>query len=208
MATRKDTVAITYGLAQMRFKGVSQGIDNHFFQMSYGRRVTGRLGLELAGGPQITIFQNPTTASDRRTSWTASTSLHYRASRADLGLSYTHYTSAGSGLLLGAETDQFHGSVGWRFNRNWSGSLSPGYAHNSRLKQNSASGVSVSYDSIYAGFGVQRTLGRYMDISFNYNLQDQRTSVSGPSTPIGTSTYIRHLFGFGFSWHTRPVTID
>ena len=208
MATRKDTVALNYGYGQFRFKGVSLGFDNHFAQISYGRRITGRAAFELSGGPQVMVFRNSTTTSNRNYSWNAHTALHYRASRADLGLSYGHFTSSGSGVLFGAETDQLQGSLGFRLTRNWSALLSPGYAHNSRLRETTAGDFSVNYDNVYAGFGLRRALGRYMDVSFNYNLQDQRVSFTGTSGTLTGSSYLRHLFGFGLSWHTRPIEID
>jgi len=208
MATRKDTVAIVYGLSQLQFKGVSLGFDTHFFQLSYGRRVTGRLAWELAAGPQVSIFKNSTNPSDRRYSWNAHSSLRYRLPRTDLGLSYGHFTTSGSGLLFGAETDQVSGSVGWRFTRNWSGSIDPGYARNSRLRQTTAGGNAITYDSVHAGFRLRRALGRYMDVSFNYSLQDQRLSSTANTGVGGGNVYIRHLFGFGFNWHTRPIDVD
>lgn len=208
MATRKDTIALRYGYSQFRFKGVSLGFDNHFAHLSYGRRITGRAAFELSGGPQVMIFRNSPTGSNRNYSWNGHTALHYRVSRADLGLSYGHFTSSGSGVLFGAETDQLQGSLGFRLTRNWSALLSPGYAHNSRLRETTAGNFSVNYDNVYAGFGLRRALGSYMDVSFNYNLQDQRVSVTGTPGTLSGSSYLRHMFGFGLSWHTRPIEID
>ena len=208
MATRKDTVALSYGYSQFRFKGVSLGFDNHFANLSYGRRITGRAAFELSGGPQVMIFRNSATSSNRSYSWNAHTALHYRVSRADLGLSYSHFTSGGSGVLFGAQTDQLQGSLGFRMTRRWSALVGPGYSRNTRLRQTTAGNVSVNYDNVYAGVGLRRALGQYMDVSFNYNLQDQRLSVTGaPGTLSGTS-YLRHMFGFGLSWHTREIEID
>ncbi|MFB3921501.1 MAG: hypothetical protein ACE145_07245 [Terriglobia bacterium] len=208
LATRKDSIALTYGFSQFQFKGVSLGFDNHFVQMSYGRRVTGRAAFELAAGPQVLTFRHTTADSNRSYSWNVHTALHYRVSRTDLGLSYGHFTSSGSGVLFGAQTDRLEGSIGFRLTRNWSASLTPGYSHNSRLRQTTEGDASVQYDYVYAGCGLRRALGRYMDVSFNYNLQDQKTSVTGtPNSVIGTS-YLRHLFGFGLSWHAREIEID
>jgi hypothetical protein len=47
-----------------------------------------------------------------------------------------------------------------------------------------------------------------MDVSFNYSLQDQRRSSTANTGVGGGNVYIRHLFGFGFNWHTRPIDID
>lgn len=208
LVTRKDTLGIVYGFSQIRFRGVGFGIDDHFVQLSYGRKVTGRVAFEVAGGPMVDIFHNSTTSSGRRYSWNAHSSLRYRLPRADLGFSYGHFTTNGSGILFGAETDTLSGTVGVRLSRTWSTSINPGYTRNTRLRQTTVGNASASFDSVYAGFSLQRALGPYMDMSFRYNLQDQRSSVTGPSGIGSGSTFVRHLFGFGFNWHTRPIEID
>jgi hypothetical protein len=205
--TRRDTLGVTYGVSMFRFRGFDLGFDDHFVQLAYGRRITGRLAFELAGGPQLDIFKNSLTGSSRRYYWNAHTSLRYRWSRSDLGISYGRYTSAGSGLLFGAQTDRVTVTAGWRFTRNWSGSFSPGYARNSRLRQTTGASTSVDFNSYYAGFGLRRALGRYADLSLNYNFQGQKTDASSPLGAIN-STLVRHTFGLGFSWHGRQWEMD
>ena len=206
--TRRDTLGVTYGVSLFHFRGSDLAFDDHFVQLVYGRRVTGRLAFELAGGPQLDIFKNSLTSSSRRYFWNMRTSLHYRWPRSDLGISYGHYTSAGSGLLYGAQTDRLGVTAGWRFTRNWSGSFSPGYAHNTRLQQTTGAGTSVGYNSYYAGFGLRRALGRYADLSLNYNFQGQKTDATSPLGALINSTLTRHTFGLGFSWHGRQLAMD
>jgi hypothetical protein len=208
LLTRKDSLGIVYGYGQFRFRGVGFGIDDHFLQLSYGRRITGRMAFEVAAGPMVDVFRNFATASQRRYAWNAHSSLRYRLPRADLGFSYGHFTTNGSGVLFGAETDQFSGTIGVRLTRNWSGSIDPGYAHNTRLRQTTTGNASVSFDSVYGGFSLRRSLGRYMDTSFRYSIQDQRVSLSGTPGIGGGNTFVRHLFGVGFNWHTRPYDFD
>jgi hypothetical protein len=205
--TRRDTIGVTYGVSMFHFRGSDLAFDDHTVQLVYGRRVTGRLAFELGGGPQLDIFRNSLTSSSRRYYWNMRSSLHYRWSRSDLGISYGRYTSAGSGLLFGAQTDRVTVTASRRFTRNWSGSLSPGYSHNSRLQQTTGASTSVGFNSYYAGFGLRRALGRYADLSFNYNFQGQKTDASSPLGGI-SSTLVRHTFGVGFSWHGRQWEMD
>jgi len=206
--TRRDTLGLTYGVSMFRFRGSDLGFDDHFVQVAYGRRITGRLAFELAGGPQLDIFKNSLVGSTHRYFWNVHSSLHYRWPRSDLGISYGRYTSSGSGLLVGAQTDNLNLSAGWRFTRNLSGSFSPGFARNSGLKETTAAGTSVNFNSYYAGFGLQRTLGRYADLSFNYNLQGQKTDRTDPLGAMVSSTFARHVFGLGFSWHGRQPEMN
>lgn len=206
--TRRDTLGVTYGVSLFHFRGSNRGFDDHFVQLVYGRRITGRLAFELAGGPQLDIFKNSLTSSTRHYFWNLHSSLRYRWPRSDLEISYGRYTSSGSGLLYGAETDQVGVSASRRFTRNWSGSFSPGYARNTNLEQTTAAGTSVDFNSYYAGFGLQRALGRYADLSLNYTFQGQKTDSTDPLGAMINSTLTRHTFGLGFSWHGRQLAMD
>lgn len=206
--TRRDTLGVTYGVSMFRFRGSDLAFDDHFVQLVYGRRVTGRLAFELGAGPQLDIFKNSLAGSSHRYFWNLHSSLRYRWSRSDLDISYGRYTSSGSGLLYGAQTDSLTVSLGHGFTRNWSGSFSPGYAHNSRLQQTTGASTSADFNSYYVTFGLQRALGRYADASVNYTFQGQKTDVTNPLGVMANSTLNRHTFGLAFSWHGRQLAMD
>jgi hypothetical protein len=206
--TRRDSLGLTYGVSMFRFRGSDLAFDDHFVQLAYGRRVTGRLAFELAAGPQLDIFKNSLAGSTRRYFWNLHSSLRYRWPRSDLDISYGRYTSSGSGLLYGAQTDRLSLSVGHRFTRNWSGSFSPGYAHNSRLQQTTGASTPADFNSYYLRFGLRRSLGRYADASVNYTFQGQKTDISNPLGVMANSTLNRHTFGVAFSWHGRQLGMD
>ena len=160
------------------------------------------LSFELAGGPLISVFQYVNTPSNQRTSWTAYTALNYRAQRTDLGLSYSHYTTPGSGIYVGANTDQLYFSLRSRLTRSLTGSVSPGYSRNSQIYQALGSTPAQPYNSVYVSTSIQRALGRYTDLFFSYTFQDQLTRGTA------THTTARHLIGMGFNWHPRRLDID
>ena len=206
--TRRDSLGLTYGVSMFRFRGSDLAFDDHFVQLVYGRRVTGRMAFELGAGPQLDIFKNSLAGSTHRYFWNLHSSLHYRWPRSDLGISYGRYTSSGSGLLYGAQTDRLSLSVGHRFTRNWSGSFSPGYSHNSRLQQTTGPSTSVDFNSYYVGFGLRRALGRYADASVNYTFQGQTTDIASPLGAMVNSSLVRHTFGLAFSWHGRQMPLE
>jgi hypothetical protein len=123
-----------------------------------------------------------------------------------MGLSYSRYSTAGSGLFYGAETDRLDLSFDRRLTRSWSGSINPGYSHNTRLSQGTATGTKGSYDALYLGAGIRRSLGRYADINLNYSLQQQRVG-SGVNQANGTSL-VRHVFSLGLNFHPRQIPLD
>ncbi|MBZ5515336.1 MAG: hypothetical protein LAN62_10970 [Acidobacteriia bacterium] len=203
---RRDSVGVTYGVSMFRFRGLPQAFDDHFVQISYGHRITGRLGFELAGGPEIDKFKSSLTDSSLRYYWNLHSALRYRWPRSDMALTYSRYTTSGSGLLLGAQTDEIRFSASRRFTRSWSGSFSPGLSRNAQLEETTSS--SVHYNTYYVGGGLQRSLGRYTDVSLNYTFQGQMNKSTDAAGVSINNTLNRHVFGLAVSWHGRQLEVD
>ncbi|MBI3404903.1 MAG: hypothetical protein HY046_05550 [Acidobacteria bacterium] len=206
--TGRDTVSVSYGINFVRFDASQGAINNHNIQVAYGRRVTGRIALQIAGGPQINKTENPVTGNTTRLSWGTRMSLMYRLQRTDFDLSYNRNITGGSGLLLGAQTDQFHLGANRQLTRNWSGNLGIGYAHNASLRELNLGTVDRSFNSIQADFTVRRPVGRYANMYFVYNIQWQNTLTTPCVTVACETRFIRHHFGFGFDWQFRPIHLD
>src|SRR5713226_8562030 len=51
--SRKNSVSVHYRYNVFLFSNVSQRIDDHTVQLTYGRKVTGRLSFRIGGGPQM-----------------------------------------------------------------------------------------------------------------------------------------------------------
>jgi len=60
MLTARNTIGLSYGFSAYRFPGSPQAIGDHIAHLVFGRRITGRMGLRLGGGPEITAFLVPT----------------------------------------------------------------------------------------------------------------------------------------------------
>ena len=207
--TAQDTIAFTYGVSFFWFQGTDAAIDNHVFQIAYGRRVTGRLAFELSGGPQINRrFLNPGAKSDTQANWSLSSSLRYRYPRTELAVNYTRYVTGGAGVLLGAETDEIRMTVARQLSRMWSGSMNAGYAHNAPLRLVTGGPSASAFNYIHAGFSLDRPLGRYTGIFVHYDLQRQDSATAFCFGGTCGRALLRHYFGVGFNWHFRPVEID
>jgi hypothetical protein len=206
--TPRDYFGINYGFGLFRYPQGGVSFQTNFFELSYGYRITGRMALEVGGGPQVNVFKNPVAGSPTPLLWTAYGSLDYRSHRGGVGLSYYRYTANGGGLLTGADTHLVRLAWSMQLTRNWSGSLGPGYAHTRSLPQTTSGENGYAYNSVYAGASLSRSLGRYTTMFLTYNLQSQgTTAASCPATICGTSLP-RHLVEIGFDWHPRQITID
>ena len=205
---RKDTVSVSYGFGAIRFLGSPFHIDSHYGQISYGRRVTGRLAFLVAGGPQFVISRSPAVGSTNKLDWTAHTSLDYILGRSSLNWSYAHYTSNGSGLFFGAKTDNFSGSFSNRLTRNWTWSIAPGYTRNTTLRGGPSVISASAFNSVYGSTSFNRNLGRYTDLAFSYTLHDQWSDALSPNGINEGSSYLRHFLSVSLTWHTARLGLN
>lgn len=204
--TKKDTLGVLYRFTRYEYRGIAQRIDDHAVNLAYGRKVTGRLALQLFGGPDITIFKNPIASETTRVSGSGGATLNYALPHGGLSLNYNHGIGGGSGVLVGANTDQVSGSMNRALGRVWRGSINFGYAKNRSVGQTQAQN-SLRFDSYFAGAGLERPLGRDATFSLGYTAYIQGTTqtVCTPGA-CGTSP-AQHQISLGFNWHTRPFVL-
>ena len=201
--TKKDTLGVLYRFTAYRYSGNPQRFDDHVVNIAYGRKVTGRLALQLFGGLDITTFQIPIANATKRVSASGGATLIYAMSRNGLSLTYNHGVSNGSGVLVGSSIDQISSSMNRGLGRVWRGSINFGYARNRSVGQNQTQN-SVGYDSYFAGGGLDRPLGRNAIFSLGYTAYIQGTT-HRTCTPGACSTNsTQQQISLGFTWHTRP----
>ncbi len=204
----RDTLGLIYAFSEMSFNVNDSKIDNHSAQLAYGRRITGRLALQLSAGPQITTFRNVATNPGAQVSWSAGASLNYRRSRSNLFLSYLRGVTGGVGLFEGAKRDEVQAGVTRTLTRTWTGSLSAGYARNTAIGQLTQGLSEFKLNSWTAGAGLDRPLGRRMSVFLSYNFQHQDSDTSICITGSCGTALQRHQFGLGLNWTIRPIAID
>jgi hypothetical protein len=149
-------VAVLYGYQGFDFSFAGTAFHSHIIQGMYGHRISGRMDLLLAAGPQFTsigvacsIFDvlegNPhcgTTASGAvqgtiptfKLGVAAQARLRYKFTKTSLALSYQRYETDGSGVFLGSQSDILRLSAERPLNRVWSGFADIGYSRNDRLQ--------------------------------------------------------------------------
>src|SRR6266850_6945787 len=204
--TRKDTVGLVYLFSAYRYPGNPQAIGDYVGQFVYGRKITGRLALRLAGGPEVTTFRVPIGGSTRKIAGAGNAALSYAFARSGVELSYTHGVSPGSGVFTGSILDQANATWSRPLTRAWNGRVNFGYAKNRRILP--VSGLtSPSYDAWLAGAKLSRALGRAADFSVAYQAQIENSNVAICSTPNCGTSYLAHQVFLTFGWHTRPLLL-
>jgi hypothetical protein len=205
--TRSNTIGLQYRFSAFHYSDNPQAIGDHMFQAVFGRKITGRLAMTLSGGPEITNFrlaQAPATKT-RYVAGSGGASLSYLVQNGSLTASYFHGVTAGSGVFLGATTDQVTGSANRRISRVWSGEAHGGYARNRNAE--TVQGISsTDYDSFFGGISASRPLGRNAAFSLSYTAYVERASSSGCSSNC-SSSFTTNQISIGVSWHARPFVL-
>jgi hypothetical protein len=206
--SRRDVLAITYGHFLYQMGAGNREILNRGFQLAYGRKITGRLSLELSGGPMANDIAKPLGGSVLRSFWNTYDSLQYRFRKGSVGISFRRQMTGGSGLLFGAESRVAQFSAGRQLWRTAHFSLDLGHAYNQSLTQETSTSRRTKYETWQGGAMLSRELGQHMSFYLNYNVQRQ---ISNNPLCFGDNcgtVLLRHLGGVGFNWHARPIRLD
>jgi len=204
---KKDALGMLYRFSAFRYIGNPQALDDHAVQLSYGRKITGRLALQISGGPEITTFHIPIGNATHHIGESVNGTLNYAFKQDSLTLSYLHGVSNGSGTQVGSTTDQVQTGLRWRVSRSWQGNVNFGYARNGTLGNSGVSQNSQTYNSYYIGGGLSRPLGREANISLAYTAQIQNSNLAICATGTCNKNYTQHQITIGFSWHARPFVL-
>jgi hypothetical protein len=218
-----DQAALMYGYQGFNFSVSGLSFHSHVVQLMWGHRISGRMDLLIAAGPQITSL-NLGTGPDLRLSVAGRASLRYRFPKTVLSLSFDRYTTSGSGFFPGAQSDIGRLSVKRPLGRVWDGFADLGYARNSReqaltaeqlalcaLSSTQCPGVIANkYSYGFAGLGVHRMIGRnfhaFASYQFNYLAFDNSFCALG--FPACNRISQRHVGTIGIDWTPRPMRLD
>jgi hypothetical protein len=224
--SRHDQIAFSYGYQSFHFPNQGRGsFNSDVFQVLYGHRITGRLDLQLGGGPQfihryfwqpgIVTPTNPkppaTPVSNSFITGSGRATLTYLYSAGtNLNLTYTHSANAGSGLLAGANTDAIRLGLTHQLTRRWTASSDIGYSYSKRILNSSTTqaGNASGYRFWYAGGTLRRQLSRHLGAFADYQY-DSIGFASGicTTTPCSTS-YGRHVGLIGLDWTPSPIRLE
>lgn len=209
----KDTGALLYRFDDFQFSGLNESIRDNRADVSYGRRVTGRVAFQAQAGPEMVFFEMPkpgtgtpgTTGSpSSQLLWNLNTSLTYAVDRGDFSLLYMHGVNGGSGVLVGAVGNTVTISADRRLSQFTNATAHFGYARNTTLNGPVQLVTNRDYNYWYGGAGVDHTFGRYVTLVLSYEYQRQ---TSNAPVCIGTTcgTFARNLISLGFTWQDRPL---
>ena len=107
--------------------------------IAYGRKITGRLALQLSGGPEYTTFRVPIGTLSSKLGVDANANLIYGFENGSFSVGYLHGLSGGSGVFTGSTADQLNLAASRRLGRIWSANFNFGYARNTTVANSTLS---------------------------------------------------------------------
>ena len=202
--TPRDHLGVVYDYGTFNYVGLAESFKTQMVNLAYGRKITGKLALQLYGGPELLTYRTSLASSFTHTSISGTGALAYLLGRNSFGALVDRHATGGSGVLAGSDTTTVSGNWARQLTRRWSGTVYGGYARNSPL---SATGsVSVAhYNSWFVNAALSRDVGRYMSFHMGYEYQRQATN-SGPCTSAFCAGNLAvQIFGAGITFKPHPI---
>jgi hypothetical protein len=203
----QTSIAVLYRLNVFQFTNLGQGIDDHVVQLSYARRVTGRLSFQFAAGPDVEMIRGPLTGSSTHLLWSLDSSLGYSLGRTALSLSFDRMVTGGSGVLVGAETNQAQGTLVRNLSQTWQGSVAVGYANNRSLLEIAANPAQPLLNYWYSVIRASHQLLPGMSFFVAYGAQLQGTDTYACDAMNCGASSITQELSLGFNWGLRPIAL-
>jgi hypothetical protein len=212
----KNTVGLSYAFTALRYSNSNQSINTNTVAGSFGRRVTGRLGFQVSGGPQIVFSNLPITGTPNQTAtssgarfyWSIQSSLQYQVGTTGLAVTYSHGVNGGAGVLPGSLADTVSASVNRPLTRTTNAALSFGYSHNTGINQTTPMPLNQSYNSTFGGVTLNRALGPMLNVNLSYQAQYQSGGATNCVGLACSAIGLRNLITLGVGWQKRPTPFE
>lgn len=206
MMDPKDSIGFMAGYGHSTFPGTNQRSENENVQVSLGRKITGRLALQLSAGPQRNRLYNFAGGPGPQWGWTLQSSLTYGRIHTSYLLSYSHAITSGSGVFYASVADTVSASMHHQLSRYWSATLNGGYSKNGNLAPSAT--TANGYNTWYAGANLGRQLGRHFTFGLSYGAFSQTSGIGVcPVASCGVSG-VRHNFGVSIDWHLGQIEFE
>lgn len=202
-----NSLAASYTYGKYSFAQSVAGISDfqfisHGVSASYSHAFNRKLAVELSAGPQW-ISSNTPSVLPNRVLFTSAVSLSYTGERTLASAGYSRSPNIGSGVLLGALSDNVNFSMQHVFTRDWSGGLTANYGRASGLA--TLPGENILTNSFYGGIQANRHIGENFSAFASYSVATQSAGAQAVSRNAFDGTAHIVTVGITFSPHTRHV---
>ena len=206
--TTRDSLAISYVHVLFQFHTANnRDVLDRGVQLSYGRQLSRRLLLQVSAAP--VVVQTATPGAAPTSTWFLSTydTLKFDSPKAKIALSFLRHTTAGSGVLVGAETNRTELTVGRALGRKAHVDLHFSEAFNKALTPASPTSQPLQYQLWGAGTTLYREFGERWGLFLAYDVQRQDSNAPTCSAANCVAVAHRQLASLGFTWHGPAIRV-
>jgi hypothetical protein len=200
-----NSMSVSYGFSRFMFANLPGGANSHSVQLSFARRITGRLAFRIGAGPDVQVYRSPLGGPTTILSWALNTELSYQLRNWQTGFGYTQSLSGGSGVLAGAETDLFSGHLARRLG-SWQTGLAAGYSRNQPLQQTSVN--IVTPQGWFGGAQLSHQFVSFGSLFVSYNASRQSGLATICSLPACATNQVTQTVSVGYNWGFRPIILE
>jgi hypothetical protein len=197
----RNTLGANYTYSRFSYIGVPGLFSSQGANLSYTRLWTRKVSSSFSFGPQGTSTNIAGSATSFN--FAASASLTYTAGHSNLSASYSHGTNGGSGVSLGARSDNLNANASRQIGRSLHGSVSIGYSRSIAIDAVSVN--SLATQSIVAGAQASRALTRNLSAYTSYTVETQ--SFQGTSQALTPFSGLSQILGFGITYSPAVIRI-
>ena len=155
----KNSIAVLASYGKIDYTGTANSTVDYRAAFAFGRKITGRLAFQAAAGPEQIRAAGTANGNFQIWTWSVNSALTYERRRSGFSLAFVRGLTSGSGVLFGATSNTFSGSLHHQFTRFWSGSVNGGYAFNRSLAP--VGTATASFNTWFVGANIGRQLGRH-----------------------------------------------
>ena len=202
----ESTIGLLYSFSAFHYSGQPQAYGSQTISAAYSRKVTGRMALQVYGGPQFTSFRIPIDGQTSKVGANISAGFTYGFENGMLGATYNHGLSGGSGVFTGSIVDQVSFTAARKLSREWAANFNAGYAHNTAVVSSTTTS-SPNYNTWYAGAGATRPFGRNLNFAVAYSFYVNNTSQSVCTTAPCNLSQTVNTISLNLSWRARPMVL-
>jgi hypothetical protein len=202
----KSTIGALYSFSAFHYPGQPQAFGSQTISAAYSRKITGRMALQLYGGPQFTSFRIPVGGQSSKTGANISANFTYAFEKGGLTGGYNHGLTGGSGVFTGSTVDQVTFAATRQLSREWAVNFNAGYAHNTAVVASAAT-ASSTYNTWFAGAGAGRPIGRNLNIAFAYSAYVNNTTQSNCGSASCNLSQTTNTISLNLQWHARPMVL-
>ena len=174
---------VVYTYTNDTYAGYSYPFETEGVNLQYQRQLTRFLTMSVSAGPQRTFGTGAAAPLiPSQITPVVSAGLTYSRRTSTASVSFSRATNSGSGVVFGALTNTFGGTVREQFSRDWQGALTASYSQSTSLAQ--VAGFDEDYHSTFGGGQLSRRLSRSFSAYFSYTAVTQSQSNGVTSQPV------------------------